>query len=51
MPVPLSKMKNVSSFVRISTQAVLPPYRTVDGPGVGTDPRVPQNLTRIVAGL
>jgi hypothetical protein len=40
-------MKKVPPFVRISTQAVFPPKRTVDGPGVGTEPRVPQNLTRI----
>jgi hypothetical protein len=25
-------------------QEVLPPYRTVVGPGVGMDPRTPQNL-------
>jgi hypothetical protein len=24
----------------------LPPYRIVPGPGVGIDPRVPQNSTR-----
>src|SRR5215208_8152588 len=34
------------SDVRTSTQGVLPPYRTVCGPGVGIDPRVPQNWIR-----
>ena len=33
--------------VRTSTHDVFPPYRTVPGPGVGTDPRVPQNRMRI----
>ena len=33
--------------VRTSTHDVFPPYRTVLGPGVGTDPRVPQNRMRI----
>src|SRR5438105_89544 len=36
----------ISLSARISTQLVFPPYRTVDGPGVGIDPRTPQNLMR-----
>src|SRR3954463_1941701 len=33
------------SSVRSSTQGVLPPYRTVLGPGLGMEPRVPQNVS------
>ncbi len=29
---------------RTSRQVVLPPYRTVPGPGQGIEPRTPQNL-------
>src|SRR2546429_352532 len=42
-PVPQSKMKMCPSAVRTSTHEVLPPKRTVCEPGVGIDPRVPQN--------
>ena len=38
----------VPSSIRISTQDVLPPYFAVFGPGVGTDPLVPQNRTSIL---
>src|SRR5688572_7884566 len=48
-PVPQSSTSSVPPSVRTSTHEVLPPYRTVSGPGVGIDPRVPQNLTRIAA--
>jgi hypothetical protein len=34
--------------VRTSTHGVFPPYLIVRGPGVGTEPRVPQNRNRIV---
>src|SRR5438093_9704243 len=34
-PVPQSKMKTCPAPVRTSTHAVLPPKRTVRGPGVG----------------
>jgi hypothetical protein len=37
----------VPPSVRTSTHDVFPPYRTVPGPGVGTEPRVPQNRIRI----
>src|SRR6266487_2622274 len=37
----------ISPAARTSTQEVLPPYRIVVGPGVGIDPRTPQNLTRV----
>src|SRR6218665_149173 len=43
-PVPRSKMSS-SSPQRISRQGVLPPYRWVVGPGVGTEPRTPQKRT------
>src|SRR5215813_2585184 len=48
MPVPASRMTSQSVSVRTSTQGVLPPYRTVVGPGDGIDPRVPQNRNRNV---
>jgi len=40
-------MKRVEPL-RISTQAVFPPYFWVDGPGVGIEPRVPQSFTEKV---
>jgi len=43
IPVPASKITRLSSVSRTSTQGVLPPYRTVVRPGVGIEPRVPQN--------
>ena len=45
-PVPQSRTSSVPPSVRTSTHDVFPPYRTVPGPGVGTDPRVPQNRIR-----
>src|SRR5689334_12196978 len=45
MPVPASRMISHPSSVRSSTQGVLPPYRTVLGPGLGMDPRVPQKVS------
>jgi hypothetical protein len=44
MPEPASQM-NIASEVRISTHGVFPPYMRVALPGVGMQPRVPQNLT------
>src|SRR5262245_64925775 len=49
-PVPQSNTTSVPLPERSSRQEVLPPYRTVDGPGVGIDPRVPQKRMRIPAG-
>ena len=46
IPVPASRMMSQPSPVRSSTQGVLPPYRTVEGPGVGIEPRVPQKVRR-----
>src|SRR3954471_21487195 len=51
MPVPASRMTSQSVAVRTSTHGVLPPYRTVVGPGDGIDPRVPQNRNRNVMRL
>src|SRR6478672_2333877 len=45
MPVPASRMISQSSSVRSSTQGVFPPYRTVLGPGLGMEPRVPQKVS------
>src|SRR5215217_357958 len=42
-PVPQSMTRQVPASARTSTQEVLPPNRAVRGPGVGTEPRVPQN--------
>src|SRR3954470_6751867 len=44
MPLPASRMTSRPSAHRTSTQGVLPPYRAVSGPGLGMEPRVPQNL-------
>jgi hypothetical protein len=41
--------KTVPSSSEISMHDVLPPHWTVCGPGVGTEPRQPQILTRIAA--
>src|SRR3954469_12789553 len=51
MPVPASRMMSQPSPVRSSTQGVFPPYRTVEGPGVGMDPRVPQKVSVRLIGL
>src|SRR6266851_10091030 len=45
-PVPASRIMSHPLVVRTSTHGVLPPYRTVVGPGLGIEPRVPQNCTR-----
>jgi hypothetical protein len=34
----------VPSSLQTSMQVVLPPYRTVRGPGDGMEPRTPQNV-------
>src|SRR4030095_15550983 len=47
-PVPQSNMKQAPPLVVTSTHEVLPPKRTVPGPGVAIDPRVPQNRTRML---
>jgi len=47
MPVPQSSTSSVPSVVRISTHEVFPPYFAVRRPGVGIEPRVPQNRTCI----
>ena len=49
-PVPQSNTTSVPPAERSSTQDVLPPYRTVDGPGAAIEPRVPQNRMRIAPG-
>src|SRR5215207_6844388 len=50
MPVPASRMISQPSAVRSSMHGVLPPYRTVACPGVGTEPRVPQKVSvRLIA--
>src|SRR5262245_34926971 len=41
-PVPQSSTISPPSGPRTSTHDVLPPYRTVEGPGLGSEPRVPQ---------
>src|SRR4029078_7233317 len=45
IPVPASRMISQPSSVRSSTQGVFPPYRTVLGPGLGMEPRVPQKVS------
>ncbi len=49
MPVPASSTTIAPDGVRTSTQLVLPPYRTVDAPGVDREPRQPQILALIAA--
>jgi len=44
IPVPESRMIRQSPAT-ISTQEVFPPYLTVEWPGLGTEPRVPQQRT------
>src|SRR5690242_12526439 len=43
-PLPASSTMIFPSPPVIPMQGVLPPYRAVRGPGVGIDPRVPQNV-------
>ena len=45
MPEPASST-TISPSARTSRQVVLPPYRSVPGPGTAIEPRVPQNLIR-----
>src|SRR3954454_19378340 len=47
-PVPQSKMMCSPALVVTATHDVLPPNRTVSGPGVAIDPRVPQKRTRMI---
>src|SRR5436190_20713369 len=51
IPVPASRTRTLPSSSATSTHDVLPPYRTVLGPGVGTEPRQPQIVTRTPASL
>jgi hypothetical protein len=44
-------MTNVPALDRTSVQDVFPPYRSVCGPGVAIDPRVPKKRTRIALAL
>ena len=46
IPVPESRMTRLPSSGRTSTHEVLPPVRTVSGPGDASEPREPQNLAR-----
>ena len=43
--MPQSSTSNVPASVRTDTHDVLPPYRTVVGPALAIEPRVPQNVT------
>ena len=45
MPVPQSSTSSVPASVRTETHDVLPPYRTVVGPALAIEPRVPQKVT------
>ena len=47
IPVPASSTNTVPSSSEISMHDVFPPQRTVSGPGVATEPRQPQILTRM----
>ena len=47
IPDPAS-MTIISEPILNSQQLVLPPYRTVDGPGVGIEPRTPQKRSQAV---
>jgi hypothetical protein len=47
MPVPASMMMRVPAPEITSTHEVLPPYRSVRGPGTGREPRTPQKRTLI----
>src|SRR6187397_1611753 len=49
MPVPASRTMIVPSVPSTSTHAVLPPYRTVSGPALAIEPRVPHRQTRTSA--
>ena len=47
-PVPQSTTICVPAAERTETHEVLPPNRSVVGPGLAMDPRVPQNRTSIL---
>lgn len=49
MPVPASKMSCCPPAMT-SRHDVLPPYTTVSGPGLGIEPRVPQQRTFMLRG-
>src|SRR5256885_882277 len=51
MPVPASRTNTLPWSVETSTQEVFPPKRTVSAPGVATEPRQPQTVTRIGTSL
>src|SRR6266403_2990127 len=46
IPDPASSTMS-SPSARTSTQVVLPPYRTVAGPGTGIEPRTPHSFSRV----
>ena len=50
MPVPAS-MTTTRSAISTLKQVVLPPYRTVCGPGQGTEARTPQSFTFMLAAM
>ena len=43
----MSRMTNVPALDWTSMQDVFPPYRSVCGPGVAIDPRVPKKRMRV----
>src|SRR5262249_55150227 len=47
IPVPASRITSVPSPAVTCTHDVFPPNPAACGPGTGTDPRTPQNVTRI----
>ena len=47
--MPQSRMMSLPPLVRSETHEVLPPKRTVPGPGAGIEPRTPQNVSSISA--
>src|SRR6187549_1575248 len=49
IPVPASSTRTVPSLSETSTHDVFPPNSTVSGPGVATEPRQPQIVTRTVS--
>src|SRR6266571_4349895 len=50
-PVPQSSSTSVPPDDRSSTHEVFPPYRTVLGPGLAIEPRVPQKRTSMKRGF
>ncbi len=48
MPVPQSSTSSVPPSVRTEMHDVFPPYRTVVGPALAIEPRVPQKVTSIL---